>query len=293
MYLLLLCQALFHTLQGTNASLVMQNKLRIERGFVATETAFGVFEGIRDGTIPYPQDRVSNNLLTIKGDAGGTIDFSNTSDQVQAFRDIIHDEAEGRVSGILRIQDLKQRKYEYAKELVSTAVENSVIEDGGTIHLYLSRPESAALANHTDIYDIFVLQLAGAKEWILCDNQIPRLLDTKLRGKLDKCTTYTPAEMDSLYCERTTLYPGDALYLPKQVVHSARATSAGLSAHLTFGFAKNTCSVNEMSRCVNPGVVDTDQFRRRLCNSEEGGTQCDDSCDHSCFLGARCVFYAG
>lgn len=264
----------------------MQNKLRTERGFVATETAHGVFEGLRDGTIPYPQDGVSEKLLTINGDAGETIDFESTWDRVEAFRDIIHDEAEGKVSGILRIQELKRLDYEYAKKLVNTAVENRVIEDGGTIHLYLSRPEAAALANHTDVTDIFVLQLAGAKEWILCDNQASRLLDNKLRDKLDKCTTYNATEMDKLYCERVTLYPGDAMYLPKQVVHSARATLEGLSAHLTFGFADKTCSVNEMDSCITPGAIGADQLTRRLqCHQAQGGGSCNSSCNSCCVGG--------
>ncbi|KAL3930779.1 MAG: hypothetical protein SGBAC_011617 [Bacillariaceae sp.] len=283
MNLLFFCLTFFFALQETNATLVMQNKLHIEQGYVMEETAQGVFEAIRDGSIPSPQDAISKTLLKINGDAGETIDFSNTSDQVQAFRDIINEEAEGKVSGILRIQEMEQADYEYTKSVVRTAVENRVMEDGGTIHMYLSSPESSALANHTDTTDIFVLQLVGAKEWILCDNQAPRLLDKMLRRKLDKCTTYTATEMDSLFCERITLYPGDALYLPKKVVHSARATSDGLSAHLTFGFAENTCSIHAMDRCVSPRVDDHDQGRRRLaCNRLEGGINCNGSCNTNC-----------
>ncbi|CAJ1929360.1 unnamed protein product [Cylindrotheca closterium] len=284
-YLFLLSWNLMLAIHCAHASLIMQNKLRVERSYVPEGIARGVFEAMRDDMIPHPQDAISKKLLTINGDAGKSIDFSNNWDKIQAFRDITNEEPEaaGKVSGILRIQEMKQSVYEYAKWKVNEAVENRVMEDGGTVHLYLSRPESSALANHTDTTDIFVLQLSGAKEWILCDNEASRLLDKNLRGKLDKCTTYTPAEMDRLYCERTTLYPGDALYLPKQVVHSARATSDGLSAHLTFGFADNTCSLSDMDTCLSPRLIDHNNERRRLtCNYEEGGSSCNTSCDEAC-----------
>ena len=101
-------------------------------------------------------------------------------------------------------------------------LEHEILEDDGTIHLYLSSRNAAALANHTDVTDIFVLQLDGAKEWTLCEETG---FDTdKFRDKLSTCTTYSDFEIDNLVCKRTTLHPGDALYLPKRVVHSARAS---------------------------------------------------------------------
>lgn len=42
--------------------------------------------------------------------------------------------------------------------------------------------------------------------------------------------------MEQLNCKRTVLHPGDALFLPRRIVHSACVSSCLFSAHLTFGF---------------------------------------------------------
>ncbi|CAJ1933696.1 unnamed protein product [Cylindrotheca closterium] len=265
----------------------MENKLRIQRNFVSVEGVSRLFDDIRELTVPHPQDAIDKGLLSIHGHGGTTYDFPETEDKISAFRDIIYDDerAHGQISGILRLQLVKESVRDHVKSIVNRTIDNSVIENGGTIHLYLSKPESSALANHTDVTDIFVLQLSGAKEWILCDADAPQFahkLDRNLRGKLDLCTTYNAAEMDSLRCERTILYPGDALYLPKHVVHSAQATPDGLSAHLTFGFAENTCSADRMDSCL--GVQSRFQHRdlQTTCNSDQGGSVCNTSCNCAC-----------
>ena len=48
--------------------------------------------------------------------------------------------------------------------LINHAVNNTVLENGGTVHLHMSSPGVAALSNHTDTTDIAVLQLEGEKE---------------------------------------------------------------------------------------------------------------------------------
>ncbi|KAL3930218.1 MAG: hypothetical protein SGBAC_011855 [Bacillariaceae sp.] len=275
--------------QTTNASpLSMEHKLRIQRNFVSEEGASQLFEIITEVSCPYPKDAIADGLLSINGHGGIAYDFPTDEDKITAFRDIVDGRTNGQVSGILRLQLVKDVARKHVRSIVNNTIENSVIEDGGTIHLYLSRPEASALANHTDVTDIFVLQLSGAKEWILCDADAPQFaheLHRNLRGKLDLCTTYNSVEMDSLRCERTTLYPGDALYLPKHVIHSAQATPDGLSAHLTFGFAENTCSADTMENCIaaQPHAEHRDlQQRRLLCNAAQGGSQCFTACNSNC-----------
>lgn len=53
-------------------------------------------------------------------------------------------------------------------DLIQEVVDNSVLQDGGTVHLYISPPNLAALDNHTDITDVVFLQPEGDKEWLLC-----------------------------------------------------------------------------------------------------------------------------
>lgn len=79
-----------------------------------------------------------------------------------------------------------------------------------SFNIYHSGPNGVALTPHYDAYDVFVLQLEGEKTW--------KIMIT---------------EEDSV---TLTLVPGDLLYIPTPVVHSAK-TSDGfdVSTHVTIG----------------------------------------------------------
>jgi hypothetical protein len=79
--------------------------------------------------------------------------------------------------------------------------------------IYHSGPNASALLPHTDSYDVFVLQLEGCKDWEIVQGYAETRRETSL-----------------------TLQPGDVLYIPYNVIHSARA-SAGYESttHLTIG----------------------------------------------------------
>ena len=62
---------------------------------------------------------------------------------------------------------------------------------------------------------ILVLQLSGDKEWRHCRTK-----------RSASCTTYEDADLDDLACETVVLEPGDALFLPRGVVHGAVAVDA-------------------------------------------------------------------
>lgn len=172
--------------------------------------------------------------------------------------------------------------------VIHETVQNNVLKDDGTIHLYVSRPNSAALGNHTDITDIFVLQLDGAKEWLLCQEpQRETTLSRNVRDKLDKCATYKEIEIGDLICETHTLFPGDALYLPKRVVHSARATRDSLSVHLTVGLAAGdgmypSFAAQDMTKMARNLQQSTTCTSAKGGSSCDGDDDCDFSCDHSC-----------
>ena len=76
------------------------------------------------------------------------------------------------------------------------------VEGGLLLHAYLSTAGAAALPSHSDLGDILVVQLAGAKTWTFADYVV-------------------------------TLEPGDGLVIPADTRHAARATEGGVSAHLT------------------------------------------------------------
>lgn len=180
------------------------------------------------------------------------------------------------------------------KAMIQEVVENTVLEEGGTVHLYLSGRDMSALGNHTDVTDIVVLQLDGEKEWLLCKEKAAlrgNQGDGLLSKKLDTCSKYQEADFDHLDCERTVLYPGDALFLPRRIVHSARTAShSPFSAHLTFAFDESKvcqdmfqfqterklieCQRGESFRCITSCDICDDSC---TCNEV-----CDESCDSSC-----------
>ena len=96
---------------------------------------------------------------------------------------------------------------------------------------------------------ILVLQLSGAKEWRHCRTK-----------RSASCTTYEDDELDDLACETVVLEPGDALFLPRGVVHGAVAVDAA-SVHLTVGIGGHRCEARRQLQ----GVV---------CRKDGGGTAC-------------------
>lgn len=193
---------------------------------------------------------------------------------------------------------------------IQQVVKNTVLETKGTIHLYLSTPHTAALGNHTDTTNIVVLQLHGTKEWLLCQEKTStissRSNDMIVSGaaglrarnspttrraedyadamffdqKLNSCSVYDATEMDEyLDCERTVLQPGDALFLPRRIVHSARASVNTTSAHLTFAYKEeDTCRGDYSAGSRQERMLAT-------CNKNEDyfmAVSCDGNCDYGC-----------
>lgn len=72
------------------------------------------------------------------------------------------------------------------------------------INAYLSPPGAAGLRRHSDVHDVFALQIAGTKTW-----DVERLGEARLEA-------------------------GDVLYLPRGTAHEARTDDA-YSLHLTIG----------------------------------------------------------
>jgi ribosomal protein L16 Arg81 hydroxylase len=99
------------------------------------------------------------------------------------------------------------------------------------INAYVTPPENQGFAAHYDNHDVFVLQIAGRKQWRIhepvVDDPLP---DQKWDQRRDAVAARAaePALID------TVLTPGDALYLPRGYLHSASALGE-LTIHLTVG----------------------------------------------------------
>ncbi len=100
------------------------------------------------------------------------------------------------------------------------------------VNAYVTPPSSRGFAAHYDIHDVFVLQLAGEKRWIVHEpvHEWPLRSQpwTQHRARVERAVTETAPTID------TVLRPGAALYLPRGFLHSAEALG-DVSAHLTVG----------------------------------------------------------
>jgi hypothetical protein len=100
------------------------------------------------------------------------------------------------------------------------------------INAYVTPAESQGFSAHYDVHDVFVLQVAGEKHWTVHE---PVHVDP-LRNQpwTDHARAVEAAARDKAPVIDEVLRPGDALYVPRGFLHSAKALG-GVSAHLTVG----------------------------------------------------------
>lgn len=100
------------------------------------------------------------------------------------------------------------------------------------INAYITPAESQGFSAHYDVHDVFVLQVAGEKHWTVHE---PVHVDP-LRNQpwTDHSKAVASAARDRTPVIDEVLRPGDALYVPRGFLHSAKALG-GVSAHLTVG----------------------------------------------------------
>jgi hypothetical protein len=98
---------------------------------------------------------------------------------------------------------------------------------GAQANIYLTPPAAQGFRTHFDTHDVLVLQVEGRKRWRLWDGE-----------RLPRPTRRTPwpggmeaqGEPHSL-----TLQPGEALYIPRGVMHDAATQPGEHSLHITVG----------------------------------------------------------
>ena len=99
------------------------------------------------------------------------------------------------------------------------------------VNAYVTPPSSRGFSAHYDIHDVFVLQVAGEKRWIVHEpvHEWPLRTQpwTQHRADVERAVE-SPPILDAV------LRPGDALYLPRGFLHAAEALG-DVSVHLTVG----------------------------------------------------------
>ena len=99
------------------------------------------------------------------------------------------------------------------------------------VNAYITPASSQGFSAHYDVHDVFVLQVAGEKRWLVHEPVHRDPLRDQPWDRHSRAVESRAGE-DPLIDE--VLRPGDALYLPRGYLHSARALG-GVSAHLTVG----------------------------------------------------------
>jgi ribosomal protein L16 Arg81 hydroxylase len=93
-------------------------------------------------------------------------------------------------------------------------------------NVYMTPPNSQGFSAHYDTHDTVILQIEGSKRWQIYGPA----LDLPLREQLFDAKTLRPGPV----LQQIELRAGDLLYLPRGVVHEAKA-SATFSLHVTLG----------------------------------------------------------
>jgi ribosomal protein L16 Arg81 hydroxylase len=123
---------------------------------------------------------------------------------------------------------------------------------------YITPPTSRGFDPHYDVHDVFVLQVAGQKRWVVHepvhDNPLPSQPWTQHRAAIAERVSDEPV-IDAV------LSAGDALYLPRGWVHSAEALET-TSIHLTIGVSALTAV--DVAHAVVDQLADIGTFRQAL-----------------------------
>jgi lysine-specific demethylase/histidyl-hydroxylase NO66 len=99
------------------------------------------------------------------------------------------------------------------------------------VNAYITPPQNRGFAAHYDVHDVFVLQVAGRKQWRV---HSPVLSDPLRDQPWEQRRTAVAEQAQEPPLIDEVMAPGDTLYLPRGYLHSAAALGE-LSIHLTVG----------------------------------------------------------
>lgn len=126
------------------------------------------------------------------------------------------------------------------------------------VNAYITPRQSQGFAAHYDVHDVFVLQIAGSKRWIVHDPVHPDPLRiqpwTQHRAAVE-------AQATNGVGRESVLESGDVLYLPRGFIHSAEALG-GVSVHLTIGIHGHTR--HDLVQALLELAADDPELRRTL-----------------------------
>ncbi|MFS0734671.1 cupin domain-containing protein [Microbacterium sp. 1P10UB] len=172
----------------------------------------------REGTVLPP------SAFTAPGGFGAEV-----GDQV-ASEKVLKEFASGATIVLQGLHRLWPAIIDFTRELVFD------IGHPAQVNAYVTPPSSQGFSPHYDTHDVFVLQVAGEKHWVIHEPVLDNPLASQPWGEVgDEVAAKAKGEpaIDAV------LRPGDALYLPRGWIHSATALG-DTSVHLTVGMSAYT-----------------------------------------------------
>lgn len=140
---------------------------------------------------------------------------------------------------------------------------------------YVTPPQNRGFDAHYDVHDVFVLQIEGAKRWMIHEPVLPDPLRdqpwTDHRAAVADRAAHGTPRLD------TMLRPGDVLYLPRGWLHSAQAQGE-VSIHLTLGVHAWTrfALAEHLTRAALAALGDDPSMRRSLPLAEQASNGPDE-----------------
>ncbi|NIZ90197.1 cupin domain-containing protein [Kineococcus rubinsiae] len=125
------------------------------------------------------------------------------------------------------------------------------------VNVYVTPPGAQGFKPHHDTHDVVVLQVAGRKHWTIH----PPVVELPVKSQPTTMLGPDPVAGRAPVID-TVLEPGDALYLPRGWLHSAR-TADDRSVHLTIGLLATTWA-DVLTDAVASAGHDDVELRRAL-----------------------------
>jgi mannose-6-phosphate isomerase-like protein (cupin superfamily) len=121
-------------------------------------------------------------------------------------------------------------------------------------NVYMTPPGAQGAAPHYDTHDVFVLQVAGSKQWTIFGTPVESPLPSQ---------DFDPQahELGAPTLE-FELQAGDVAYIPRGVAHEARSTDT-VSLHITTGILRYTWA-DLLLECVAAASLNDPAFRKAL-----------------------------
>jgi len=199
-----------------------RSRFRALLSLAAIEPLIAASSPSEAGSIGLVRQREGIAATSLRGTKDGRINLAAVRDAYQEGFSVFVSQLHRRVASV----GVLCRSIEC--ELLSLGV---VLSDRVVAQAYLTPPDAQGFSIHYDDHEVLVLQVEGNKEWFLYDRDAILPVKPQLGPERDN--------RDHPLSLRTTLEPGDVIYIPRGLFHEARATESH-SLHISLSIYPTT-----------------------------------------------------